>query len=240
MQRIGATVAATLLGTVLGTEAHATELRVALGSWGYHFDGTVEDRGQRYDLRDDLALEPDGRRSLRIEWDTPRGAWPDFALGYARIEGSGARSETGLFGTRTIAADADFDHVDFVARYGTRRGPLRVAAGLALQQLRGELLIDDSADPAPRRERYDELIPQLHAQLRWRLGSGLTLVAVGQGIEYDGDRALDLRASAELRFMAPLLMEVGWQEQRYEIDLADYALDARVSGALFRIGLLYR
>jgi outer membrane protein len=239
MQRICAIAAAVVLGAAAG-RAHAAELRATLGSWGYHIDGAVVDRGQRYDLRDDLELDPDGRRSLRLEWDTPRGWWPDLALGYTQIAAHGDHAETTLLGTRTIETDADFDHVDLVARYGVRLGPLRAAAGLALQQLRGELVIEDSDDPAPRRERYDELIPQLHAQLRWRLGSGLTLAAVGQGIEHDGDRALDLRAVAELRFMAPLLLEIGWQEQRYEIGLADYALDARVRGALFRIGVLYR
>jgi outer membrane protein len=238
MQRLLAPALAIAFAAV--PAAHAAELRAALGSWGYHVDGSVDDRGQRYDLRDDLELDPDGRRSVRVEWDTPRGAWPDLAAGYSQMRASGDHAESTLLGTRTIATDADFDHFDLVARYALRLGAVRAAAGLAVQRLRGTLVITDSADPAPRRERYDELIPQLHAQLRWRLGRGLTLVAAGQGIEHDGDRALDLRAIAELRFMAPLLVEVGWQDQRYEIALEDYALDARLRGALFRIGVVFR
>jgi len=244
MQRLSTTVGAALvLGALCAPRAEAAEFRALLGGWGYHFDGAVDDRGTRYDFRDDLELSPRRRRSLSLELDTRPGWWPDFAAGWSQMGADGHHTETTVIGpvttTRVITTDAGFDSYDLIARYPFKLGPLRAAAGLAVQQLRGDILINDSNDPAPRRERYDEVFPQLHAQLRWRLGP-LALVAAGQGIEYDGSKAVEWRAGAELRFMQPLLIEFGWQEKRYEVSLTDYTLDARLRGALFRVGFLYR
>lgn len=218
------------------------ELRATFGSWGYHFEGDVIDQGTRYDLKDDLELEPHRRRSAAFEYDTPAGAWPDLALSYSQMGARGHHEEQvtlPLPGTRTIDTDADFDSYELVARYPFRFGPARLSAGVAVQQLRGELLIDDSGQASASRQDYDETFPLLHAQLRLRL-PGLALVTTAQGVEYDGSRALEWRALLEARFLEPLQVEVGWQEKRYEIELTDYALDTRVSGLLVRVGLVYR
>ncbi len=244
MQKLMTTAGAALvLGACCAPGAHAAEFRATLGGWGYHFDGKVDDRGRRYDFQDDLELAPRRRRSLSVEFDTGPGWWPDFAASGSQLGAEGHHTETTMVGpipdTRVIATGASFDSYDLVARYPFRLGPLRASAGLALQQLRGEIRIEDTADAQVRHERYDEIFPQLHAQLRWRI-AGMTLVATGQGVEYDGSRALEWRANAEIRWLQPLLVEFGWQEKRYAISLTDYALDARVRGALVRVGFLVR
>lgn len=223
------------------TAADATELRATLGGWSYDLEGTVDDRGVRYDFDDDLELRARRGHSVAVELDTPRGAWPDFAASYTPIAARGDHSEeVGLPfpTTRTITTDADFDVWEAVARYPLNRGPLRLSAGVAVQQLKGELVIDDSEEGL-RHERYDETFPLLHAQLRMA-GKAFGLKAVGQGVSYQGSSALQLRALLEVRFMQPLLIEAGWQQSRYEIELSDYALDTRVSGAVVRVGLIIR
>ena len=243
MQKIANIAGAALVLVLCAPAAYATEFRATLGGWGYHFDGKVDDRGTRYDFQDDLELQPRRRRSAAIEFDTGKGWWPDFAASASQLGADGHHTETTTVGpitdTRVITTDARFDNYDLVARYPFRLGPLRASAGLALEHLRGEIRIEDSADARVRQERYDEVFPQLHAQLRWRV-AGMVLVATGQGVEYDGSRALEWRANAEIRWLQPLLVEFGWQEKRYRIDLTEYSLDARVSGALVRIGFLYR
>lgn len=237
---IAGTLAA--LALLVAAPARAAELRAALGAWGYHFKGDVDDRGVRYDLRDDLKLDPHRRRSLALEYDTPKGAWPDFAVSFTQMGARGDHTESvtlPLPGTRTIETDADFDSYEIVARYPMRFGPLRVSAGVAVQQLKGELVIDDSEQAEPSRERYDETFPLPHLQLRLA-GPAFALVTTAQGIEYDGSKALEWRALVEARFLEPLLLEVGWQEKRYEIELPDYALDTRVSGVLVRVGVVFR
>jgi len=222
--------------------ARAAELRATLGGWGYHFQGDVVDKGTRYDLQEDLELEAHRRRSVALEYDTPKGWWPDFAASFTQMGARGDHTEAvtlPLPGTRTIATDADFDNYEIVARYPMRFGPLRVSAGVAIQQLKGELVIEDSEQAAPSRERYDETFPVPHVQARLH-SPVFALVTTAQGLSYDGNRAFEWRALVEARFLEPLQLEVGWQDKRYEIELADYALDTRVSGVLVRVGLVYR
>lgn len=245
MQRFStAASAAFLLSAAFAPAADATEFRGTLGGWGYHLSGDLDDRGQHYDFGDDLGLQGRRRRSLQLDFDTPKGWWPDFAASYSQLGARGSTSRTVTIGpitsTRTIFTDADFDGYDLVARYPWRWHSLRLAGGLAVQQLKGDVMIVDSNDSAPRIEHYDEVFPELHVQARWSLGSALALVGTLQGVEYDGSRAVEWRAAAEFRFMQPLLIEFGWQQKRYRIDLTDYELDARLRGTLLRVGFLYR
>src|SRR5689334_11090693 len=155
--------AALLLALLWTPGAGATEFRALLGGWGYHATGNVDDQGTHYDFADDLDLSPTRRRSLQLELDTPRGAWPDFAVSWSQLGASGDHVETvntPLPTTRTILTDADFDDWDLVARYPLRFGALRASIGLAVQQLRGDLLIEDSDDAGARRvEHYDQYFP---------------------------------------------------------------------------------
>ena len=226
----------------------APEFRAGYGSWRYDLSGTVTDRDRTYDLRQDLEMEPSsGRHSVLIEWDTGPGWWPDLALAYVKLGAAGHHEETfTLFdflgqpiGTQTesITASADFDDYDLTLRYPFGLGPLQCAAGVTVKKLRGDVLIDDTSNPPPSRQSYDETVPELHAQLRWPLARWLALTAAGQGIKYDGNSASEWRATAELR-LGPVLLEGGWQAKRYDIQLTGYALDAQLDGALARIGFV--
>lgn len=221
----------------------AAEFRAALGSWRYDLSGSVTDRGETFDFKNDLGLRPSGRRSLLLGYDTAEG-WPDFAASFSQIGAQGERTETrpGLLPinppqTRRLATDADFDDYDLTARVPWRLGGAVLSLGLTAKWLRGALVIDDSNEPAPRRQNYNEIFPQLHVQLRWPWSRFLTLAATAQGIEYRGSVANEYRAALELR-LGKLLLEGGWQEKRYEITLDNYRLDARFDGALLRIGFL--
>lgn len=229
--------------------AVAAEFRAGLGGWRYDLSGSVTDAGRSYDFEDDLALQPSGRRSVLLEWDTGEGWWPDWSASFSQLGAAGYSEETfTLFvggvpvgsQTESIAASADFDDYDLTARYPFDLGPFGAAVGLTAKRLRGEVLIDDSTRAAPSRQQYDETVPEVHLQLRWALGESLVLGAAGQGIRFGGDSALEWRATVEYRGLAPLLLEAGWQEKRYDLDLGDYALDARLGGALARVGFLLR
>lgn len=240
---------AAVLACVACAGASAGEFRAAMGDWRYDLAGAVSDQGRTYDFQDDLELQTSGRRSVLLEWDTGPGGWPDWSASYARLGASGDHEETfTLFvggipvgsQTESITTTADFDDFDLTARYPFELGALRCAAGVTAKRVRGEILLDDSSRPAPSRQQYDEIVPQLHAQVRWPLGKNFALAASGQGVEYDGSRAMEWRASAEIRWLAPLLLEAGWQEKNYDLDLGGYAFDAKLDGALLRAGFLLR
>jgi outer membrane protein len=242
-----ATVLLVAMGAMQAAAADAAEFRAVLGGWGYHITGTTLTDGQSYDLERDLQLHGSRRRSGLIEYDTPRGWIPDVAVGYSQLGASGSRSSSMTIGgiplppgTQSVTASADFDDYDLTLRYPYRWGPVCFMGGLTVKHLAGEVDIDDSTQPEPSHQSYDEFVPMLHAGMRWRLGSLLTLVGAGQGISAGDSRAIDWRATAEVRVLAPLLVEVGWQQKRYDIQVEDYALDATLEGLLVRIGFLYR
>lgn len=228
--------------------AAAPEFRVGYGGWRYGISGTVTDINRTYDLQDDLALEPSGRRSILAEWDTPTGWLPDLSATFTALGASGYREETftvfDLLGnpvgsrTESIAASADFDDYDVTARYPFTLGAVRLSAGVTVKRLRGEVVIDDSTQSQPSYQRYDETVPELYAALRWPLGRRVALVASGQGIRAGDSSALEWRGGAELR-AGPVLLEAGYQVKRYDIDVGDYALDAQLDGALGRLGFVF-
>lgn len=225
----------------------AAEFRVALGSWRYDLSGFVTDRGETFNFENDLGLQASGRRSLQLEYGTPEG-WPDFAASFTQLGAQGERTGPCTAGIaqclidpqpRRLATDVDFDDYDLTARIPLSVRNAAVSLGLTAKWLRGDLVIDDSDEPAPRRQNYDEVFPELHVQLRWPLSRFLTLAGAAQGISYGGSKATEYRAALELRLLK-LLVEIGWQEKRYEITLDDYRLDARLDGALLRFGFLLR
>ena len=65
-------------------------------------------------------------------------------------------------------------------------------------------------------------------------------VGAAQGLSYGGSSAFEWRAGAEFVKLAPLFVEIGWQEKRFDIDVDDYALDATLAGAVARAGFLFR
>jgi hypothetical protein len=225
----------------------AAEFRAAWGAWNYDLSGSVTQDGRNYDLQDDLALQRSGRRSLQVEWDTPAG-WPDLSARFSRLGARGhAEYQTIAFdilgnpiGTddQTIDAAADFDDYDLTARWPLRLGALQLALGVTVKRLSGTVEIDDSGNPPASREQYAETVPELHAALRLPLAGWLALAGSAQGIAQGGNSALEWHAAAELRLKA-LLLEAGWQEKRYELDLDGRALDARLAGALARVGLAF-
>jgi hypothetical protein len=229
---------------VAGTAA--AELRIGVGRWDYDLAGSATDQGRHYDFERDLELQAGGRSTLLVELDPPRG--PNWAFSYARMGAGGDHTETtvitGPLGipittvSREVTTAADFDDYELSARWPWTWGTLRWAGGLTLRRLAGTVLIDDSAEAEPTRESYDEILPQLHARVRWPLGGRLSLLAAGYGMEYDGNRAVEWRAGAELRFGA-LLLEGGWQQKRYVIDVEDFRLDATLDGALLRAGFVF-
>jgi hypothetical protein len=240
---------------VLPTLAHAdggpaAEFRASAGAWDYELTGTATDRNRTYDLQGDLGLETGGRRTVQVEWDTGPGWFPDLALSFTQLGASGHREyEFPVFDllgnpvgttTETIAASADFDDYDLALRYPFRLGAVDLSAGVLVKRLRGEVLIDDSQNPPPSRQQYDETVPELQLQLRVPVASWLVLAGAVQGVSYDGNSAREWRATAELRPWGVLLIEAGWQQKAYEIQLTDYALDAQLGGAIARAGLVFR
>lgn len=232
----------------IGGNASAAEFRIGAGAWNYDLTGTVTDNGRTYDFEKDLALETSGRTSATLEWDTSPGWYPDIAASYSHMGAHGSHTETTVIVingipigsvTRTVVAAADFYDSDVALRYPWTWGGTRLTGGLVAKHLKGRVDIADSSQSQAIHDHYDEWIPEVQLGLRRPLGSWLTLAGTAQGVEYQGNKAYEWRALAEVRVLKPLILEGGWQSKRYRIDVDGYALDATVSGALLRAGFAF-
>ena len=233
-------------------QAQAGELRATYGSWAFDIAGTATENGNVYDFQKNLNAHSTAKHSLGLAWDTGPGWWhPDLAIDDSAIGAGGTNTSTHLVQvlpppappnmvTSTVSVDASFSDQDFVARYPWGWGPLQLASGIAVKHMRGTVVIVDSSQSQPERGDYNETFPELHAQARWPLGRWLTLTAVGQGIEYQGRSAMEWHVGAEMPGLAPLLLEAGWQQKRYNIHVNGDALDASLDGVLLRAGVVWR
>lgn len=224
------------------------EFRADFGAWRYDLSGQVTDGGNTYDFDRNLELKPSGRSSAHLAWETGPGAWPDWSASYAKFGATGHHVETftvtnpplpPVQQTVTIDATADLSDYDVAMSWPVHAGSLATGLGLAVKRLSGVVVIDDSSNPPPRHEHYSETFPELYLGLRLPLGSALALTGAAQGVSYGGNRAFEWRAGAELRLFTHLLLEAGYQVKRYKIDLDNYKLDARLSGALVRAGWVW-
>lgn len=228
-----------LSGAILAGPATAGEIRATVGGWQYGLSGSATDAGTVYDFERDLGVGKDSGRSVQLAWDTGPGWWPDLEFTYSGIKAGGTRTFTSppLPGSRTLAVAADTVDLDLTARYPLYWHDLSTSIGLSLKRLAGDIRIDDSDQPQPSRQRFNEFIPQGQLQFRWDLSRFLVLGATAQGIAYQGDHAVEWRAGSELRLFDPVLVDFGWQDKRYKLTAGDYALDARVRGLYLRVGL---
>ena len=230
--------------------AAAGEARGTYGEWLFSISGTANDNGQLYDFERDLDAKRSGNETLQLAWDTGPGWWkPDLAYGDSRIGASGKHSETmatalppPLPQTTTVdlSVESSFRDQDLVARYPLNSGAVLLSAGLAVKHLKGTVVITDSRQAQPSRGDYDETFPELHLLLRYPAARWLAVEAMAQGVQYGDNSAFEWRAGIELRPFDPLLIEAGWQQKRYDIQVNGDSLDVLLGGALLRAGLLFR
>ena len=244
-------ICAALAALCASGAATATEVRGAYGDWNFAIAGTTTGNGTTYDFERDLDARRAGKRSLQLAWDTGPGWWkPDLALGDSRLGANGTHTETTVTvlppplppstTTTTFSVTSNFRDQDLVARYPLNSGAVKLSAGLAIKHLKGTVVITDSRQSQPSRGDYDETFPELHLQLRWPALHWLALETMAQGVHYKDSTAFEWRASAELRALDPLLLEMSWQQKRYDIQVNSDAVNASLNGVLLRAGLLFR
>jgi hypothetical protein len=228
-----------------GACAHAAELRVQGGLWGYEVSGFEQSNGNRTNLDSDLGVGRQNDGFLQLEYQH-RPSWlPDVAASYTQISGAGSRTVEGGIGvgpivipvgSSTLTAAGDFDDVDGTLRYAIALGPLQLSPGLTVKSLRGEVITHDSASDSESSQSYSEIFPMVHAQLAWPIGDYLRLTARGDWISYEDDEAYQFGVAAEVRVLGPLGAYAGWQERHYRVSDADSAIDVRLYG--YRVGLI--
>jgi hypothetical protein len=216
---------------------YTEQFYLGYSDWNYKVAGEYQSGGSAYDLGNGFDASRSSRGLYRLRWDTGPGWWrPDLAASFGRIEVSGQRNITSsgnigpipVQGNSTAEVDANVRDLDATARWPWQFGWARLSAGLTLKQLRGDVLVTDSA--AQRREPVNALFPLLHAFLEVPIGSRLRIGVGGDWIEGKGNEADSIVAIARLKLIGPLDLTGGWQRKRYKVRTNDYLLDSRLQG----------
>jgi len=126
-----------------------------------------------------------------------------------------------------------------VLRWPVRLGRFTLSPGLALQGLNGEVTVDDRGNNTLSRQKVDVVFPQIHGELRWQPYPRFGLSAVVQAISSGDQSAAEYRVVAGWQVLGPLLLQLGWQGKRYDLQQTNSEIHARLNGALFQAGLIF-
>lgn len=230
-----------LVSTLLSTPAMATDqFFLGYSYWHYKVSGTYQDSGSSFDLGNGgYAPSSNSRAMYRMRWDTGPGWWmPDLAASFGRIEVSGQQNVTTSANVgpvpvtvnSTATVYTNVRDLDVTARWPLQLGWGRLSLGVTAKQLRGSVLINDTAStPTQTRESVNALFPMAHAFLEVPFGSRLRVGGGGDWAALDGDEADNILAIARLKVIGPLDLTAGWQSKHYKVH-DGYRLDTRLQG----------
>ena len=236
-----------LLGLALiGGEAFAGDLQLQIAAWDHDARGSARDAQGAVDF-DTLGVEGKTEPYARLFWRQEDGSWwPDLALTYCRLRGSGSnvvREPVTIGGIAvlpggTAAADADVHDTTLTLSYPLLRRVVAFDAGLSLRTLAGDILIRNEDSASSDRQHIDPLFPLLTATLALPIGPRFSLVGNGSWISRGNDVAYELYAGLDALLWRSLSLQAGWMRKRYDVEQQDYRLDATLGG--LRAGLSWR
>jgi hypothetical protein len=209
-------------------------------NWNYGVTGNYQDSSGGYDLGNGYEASHSSRALFRLRWDTGPGWWPDAAASYGRIAvtGQSAVNTSLSIGplplgqvNSTAVVDANVRDLDATLRYPLQLGWGRLSTGVTVKQLRGDVLINDSAAATQTYQTVNAVFPMAHLFLEVPLGSRLRIGVGGDWIAAQGDEADSIVAIARLKVIGPLDLTAGWQSKRYKVITDSYRLDSRLQGA---------
>lgn len=232
-----------LIATALTLSAPAMatdQFYLGYSYWHYKVSGAYQDSNSNFDLGNDFSASNSSRALYRLRWDTGPGWWiPDLAASFGRIEVSGEKniSSSAVIGpipiqiNSTANVHTNVRDLDVTARWPWQFGWGRLSLGITGKQLRGNILVTDSAATPPQtNESINALFPMAHAFLEIPIGSRLRIGIGGDWAALDGNEADNLMAMARLKVIGPLDLTAGWQSKRYKVREDDYTLDSRLQG----------
>lgn len=218
----------------------ADQIFLGYSYWDYHVRGHYDESGSNYTLGDNYTPSNSSRALYRLRWDTGHNWWiPDLAASFGRIEVNGQQAVTTNGGigpiqfpiSSTAIADANVRDLDVTARWPWQFGWGRLSLGVTGKQLRGDIVIRDSAVAGiVSRDKINAAFPMAHAFLEVPLGSRLRIGVGGDWAALDGNQADQIMAIARLKVIGPLDLTGGWQRKHYKVRDDNYHLDTQLQG----------
>jgi hypothetical protein len=253
-------ICAAVVVAAIAIPAQAALFEGFTGAWAPDIAGTLRNGATTYDLQGTLGLDADPQREFTLYFrPEKRWYWPDLSAGFDHLGAQGNGRTTSnvpvLFGTLTVPANSalystiSINDYDVSADIPFDLYGVHFGAGVTVKYLVGDVLVHTvSTDavvglvtvPTTSDTRVNQVFPLVHLRAETELASWLSLVGSGRYVEYEGNRAYELRGQVDLRPLGPVTLSAGYQRKSYVVARGSYRLDTDIDGVFFGVGLLIR
>ncbi|GMG87455.1 TIGR04219 family outer membrane beta-barrel protein [Biformimicrobium ophioploci] len=245
MKKITSAIALTIAAstaqadTIFGVHANA-------GAWQPEISGDV---GVDQVDTDELAFADENATVLQLAVEHPVPGLPNIMVGQTALstDGTSTLSQDYMFGDETFTADTevnteiDLTHTDLTLYYEVLDNWVNLDIGFAARQYKGELYVESVDLAESELIELDGVLPMAYLMARFDLPlTGLSLIAQGSGIGYNGDTLTDATAKLRWDFVPAIdfAIEAGYRAMSLkteELDVLNANID--VSGPYIGLSL---
>jgi outer membrane protein len=224
-------------------QADALGLRIGANAWQQNFSGDAKS-GQgapKIDIEDDLGFDDDDGFQGYISFEHPIPIIPNILVQRTVIDADSngnidARFD-GIDFNGPVQSTIDLTHTDATLYYEILDNWISLDIGLTARFFEEGFKIQSDTDGSASLD-IDEVIPMVYAAIKFDLPlTGLYVGADGNGIKYDDDTILDLKAMLGWESSIGLGIEVGYRyfDVQYEDsqEEADVTIEGPYAGLFF-------
>ncbi len=225
-------------------QADALGIRIGANAWQQNLSGHAQsgDSGDKIDIEDDMGFDDDDGFQGYISFEHPVPMLPNILIQRTVIDADANGDLNGkIFDGVTfpgaVTSTIDLTHTDTTLYYEVLDNSVSLDIGLTARFFEEGFEIKNQFQSATL--DIDEVIPMAYAAVKFDLPlTGLYVGADGNGIKYDDDTILDLRAMIGWESSAGLGIEAGYRyfDVQYEDsqEEADLTIEGAYAGLFFR------
>ncbi len=226
---------ASVISLCLPAAAQADTLGIKIGAsaWQQNFSGDAKSGrfGDKIDIEDDLGFDDDDGFQGYISFEHPIPIIPNILVQRTVIDADSngdldGKSFDGVTFPGEVESTIDLTHTDATLYYEILDNWISLDVGLTARFFEEGFEIKDQTQSASL--DVDEVIPMVYAAVKFDLPlTGLYVGADGNGIKYDDDTILDLKAMVGWESSIGLGIEAGYRY--FDIQYEDNQEEADVT-----------
>jgi outer membrane protein len=227
----------------VAAQADALGLRIGVNAWQQNFSGDAKSglAGDKIDIEDDLGFDDDDGFQGYISFEHPIPIIPNILVQRTVIDTDAngnlnGKEFDGVTFPGAVKSTIDLTHTDATLYYEILDNWISLDIGLTARFFEEGFEIKDQNQSASL--DVDEVIPMIYAAIKFDLPlTGLYVGADGNGITYDDDTILDMKAMIGWESSIGLGIEAGYRyfDIQYEDNQeeADVTIEGVYAGLFF-------
>lgn len=224
-------------------QADALGLRIGVNAWQQNYEGTTQSGPDQIDIEDDLGYSDDDGFQGYISFEHPIPIIPNILIQRTVIDSdaNGTLNNVefdGEFYDGDVGSTMDLTHTDATLYYEILDNWISLDLGLTARVFEEGIELEEQSTNTSSSLDIDYAIPMLYAAVKFDLPlTGLYVGADGNGVSYDDDTLLDLKAMVGWESPIGLGIELGYRyfDLEYEDgeDKADVTIEGPYAGLFF-------